>query len=218
MKEYQKIPGPFRRETEGPRRNRVIEGQWISPELEYLANVDWVWTEKVDGTNIRIHWDGHKVTYGGRTDNAQLPAKLLPMLDALVPEELFEQQFGGDGATLYGEGYGAGIQKGGNYRPDMSFVLFDVQVGDWWLRRPQMLEVAQGMGLQTAPMILQAPIRAAIEVVRSGLTSTWNPAVRAEGLVGTTLVGLVDRSGQRLMVKVKAADFPGGNEQLEKVP
>lgn len=208
MQEYQKIPGPFRRDTEGPNRNKVILGAWTSPELEYLAGLDWVWTEKVDGTNIRVWWDGHRVTYNGRTDNAQIPAKLLPVLDDLVPEELFEQQFGSDSVVLYGEGYGAGIQKGGIYRPDMSFVLFDVRVGDWWLRRPDMLEVAQGMGLDTTPLVMQGPILAAIEMVRRGLPSNWNPDVRAEGLVGVTPVGLVDRSGQRLMVKVKAADFP----------
>jgi hypothetical protein len=207
VEEYQKIPGPFRRETEGPNRNRVIDGAWISPELAYLAELDWVWTEKVDGTNIRIHWDGHKVTYGGRTDNAQIPAKLITVLNDLVPEELFEQQFGGDSATLYGEGYGAGIQRGGNYRPDMSFVLFDVRVGNWWLLRPQLVEVAVGMGLTTAPLVMQGPIRAAIEMVRRGLPSAWNQNWPAEGLVGTTPIGLVNRSGHRLMVKVKAADF-----------
>lgn len=209
MQEYQKIPGPFRRDTDGPNRNKVIYGAWTSPELEYLSDLDWVWTEKVDGTNIRIHWDGHKVTYGGRTDNAQIPAKLLPVLDELVPEELFEQQFGSTSATLYGEGYGAGIQKGGIYRPDMGFVLFDVRIGDWWLRRPDMLQVACGMGLLTTPVVKQCPIRAAIEIVRRGLPSTWNPDVRAEGLVGVTPGGLLDRSGQRLMVKVKTVDFFG---------
>jgi hypothetical protein len=42
MDEYQKIPGPFRRETQGPNRNRIIDGAWSSPELEYLAELNWV--------------------------------------------------------------------------------------------------------------------------------------------------------------------------------
>lgn len=110
MKEYQKIPGPYRRHVDGPLRNKLIEGEWTSPELEQTAGLDWVWTEKVDGTNIRIGWDGHKISYGGRTDNAQIPAKLIAVLDSLVSEEMFEQEFtGGEAVTLYGEGYGAGI-------------------------------------------------------------------------------------------------------------
>ena len=45
--EYTKIPNIFKREEFG--KNRIIEGEYATPELEYLANVPWVWTEKVDG-------------------------------------------------------------------------------------------------------------------------------------------------------------------------
>ena len=207
METYQKIPGPFRRETEGPNRNKIIEWAWTSPGLEATARLSWIFTEKVDGTNIRIHWDGHKVTYGGRTDDAQLPARLLPVLDALVPEELFEQKFGGEPATLYGEGYGAGVQKGGVYRPDMSFVLFDVRIQAWWLQRPNVEDVAADMGLDVVPVVQRSTIPEAIHAVRSGLHSRWNGDHRAEGLVGVTEAGLLDRSGERLIVKIKAKDF-----------
>lgn len=208
MREYQKIAGPFRRATEGPNRNKVIEGEWVSAELEFTAALGWLWTEKVDGTNIRVGWDGHKVTYGGRTDNAQLPSRLIPVLDQLVPEEMFEQQFGSTPATLYGEGYGAGIQKGGVYRPDMSFVLFDVLVGEWWLQRDNLEDVAHGMGLDLVPIVVECSVPDAIEIVRNGVLSTWNRDHKAEGLVGITRVGLCGRSGERLIVKIKSADFP----------
>lgn len=209
MKEYQKIPGPFRRHTEGPLRNKIIDGAWTSDELEYLADHGWLWTEKVDGTNIRVHWDGHKVIYGGRTDAAQIPARLITILDQLVPEELFEQRFNDTEVTLYGEGYGAGIQKGDVYRPDMSFVLFDVRIGGWWLRRADVEDVAKGLGLDVVPVVATGPIRKAIDLVASGLVSAWNPGRPrgAEGLVGVTPMGLLDRAGQRLICKVKAADF-----------
>ncbi len=208
MEEYQKIPGPYLRHTEpGPDRNKLIEGAWSSPALEATAGLKWLWTEKVDGTNIRIHWDGHKVTYGGRTDNAQIPARLLPVLDALVPEELFEQKFGETAATLYGEGYGAGIQKGGVYRSDMSFVLFDVRIDGWWLLRPNVEDVAVSMGLDVVPLVCEGTISNAIDTVKLGLVSRWNPSVLVEGLVGTTAAGLLARDGSRLIVKVKTKDF-----------
>jgi len=208
MVEYPKIPGPYKRHTEGPDRNKLIEGEWSSPELEYTAGLAWLWTEKVDGTNIRVGWDGHKLTYGGRTSNAQIPAKLIEVLDALMPEELFEQQFGSQPATLYGEGYGAGIQKGGIYRPDMSFVAFDVRVGRWWLTRDGLEDVAKGMGLDTVPLKAQCSIPDAIETIRHGVPSAWDHDKQAEGLVGVTALGLLGRDGQRLIVKVKAKDFP----------
>ena len=68
MSEYPKIYGPFKRHTEGPDKNKLIPGSWTVPEFEDLECNDWIWTEKVDGTNIRVHWDGHKVSFGGRTD------------------------------------------------------------------------------------------------------------------------------------------------------
>ena len=59
--EYTKIPNIFKREEFG--KNRLIEGDFSSDELEYLADNLWVWTEKVDGTNIRVIWDGHSVMW-----------------------------------------------------------------------------------------------------------------------------------------------------------
>ena len=43
------------------------EGSFLSfskPEFEYLAKSIWVGTEKIDGTNIRIGWDGEKAELG----------------------------------------------------------------------------------------------------------------------------------------------------------
>lgn len=206
--EYQKIPGPFRRHTEGPNRNQLIENYWTSPELQACASLDWVWTEKVDGTNVRIMWDGHRVAFGGRTDRAQMPVKLLDRLQELFPEELLEQQFGADVVTLYGEGYGAGIQRGGMYRDHIDFVLFDVRLGRWWLRRDDIELTAHLLGVDVVPVVHTGAIHEAIDIVCDGLRSAWNAAHLAEGLVGVTRQGLLDRSGQRLIVKVKACDFP----------
>jgi len=131
VREYHKIYGPFTRETEGPNRNKVKIGFWSKPEFQYLQDNVWIFTEKIDGTNIRVHWDGHKVVFGGRTDNAAIPAKLFDHLRNTFLEELFEQAFGDTEVTLYGEGFGAGIQKGGgNYGPNQEFILFDVRIGD----------------------------------------------------------------------------------------
>lgn len=208
MREYPKIYGPYKRHTEGPNRNKLIVGEWTHPALEALQNTTWLFTEKVDGTNIRVHWDGHKVTYGGRTDRAQIPAKLIAVLDGLFPEELFEQVFGESTATLYGEGYGAGIQSGGAYRSDMGFVLFDVMVGEWWLLRDAVEDVAAKFGIDDVPVVLEGTLHDAITLVSKGLDSNWGP-FSAEGLVGVPKAGLLDRSGKRISVKVKSRDFQG---------
>lgn len=212
--EYPKIYGPYVRATEGPNRNRVILGDWSRPEFEALADTPWHWTEKVDGTNIRVHWDGHAVQFGGRTDNAQIPAKLVTRLREMFPEELFEQQFQETAVTLYGEGYGAGIQKGGGrYCPTgVDFVLFDVRIGNFWLLRPDVESIARDLGIDTVPLVFTGTPAQAILRVAAGHGSYWGvmegqTPFLAEGLVGVPVPGFLDRAGRRIMMKVKTVDF-----------
>lgn len=205
--EYHKIWSPYRRHTSGPNRNKFDEGTWARAEFQELANCSWWWTEKVDGTNVRIIWDGHKPRFGGRTDDAQMPVALLDVLTDMFTEELLEQQFGRNAAVLYGEGYGAKIQKGGgNYRPDPGFVLFDVLVDGWWLLPHSVEDVANSMGIDVVPHVMVGNVKAAIAKVLAGLKSHWGD-FPAEGLVGRPHMGLMGRDGDRLMMKIKAKDF-----------
>ena len=48
MKEYHKIQTVYLRDPETKFRI-LLEGQYATPELEYLAQNKWTWTEKVDG-------------------------------------------------------------------------------------------------------------------------------------------------------------------------
>jgi len=117
MREYHKIETLFERDET---TKKLIVGKFRNPTIEYLKDNIWTFTEKVDGTNIRIYWDGHKVTYGGRTDKAQIPAHLINRLNELFGGEtnaqMFEQKFGETEVELFGEGYGVKIQNGGLYR------------------------------------------------------------------------------------------------------
>ena len=108
---FQKIPGPWKRYSDGPLRNQLIPNAWSSPELEVTASIPgWTMTEKMDGTNIRVHHDGFSVSFGGRTNKAQIPLPLANYLSATFHSELFEQQFGETPVTVYGEGIGPKIQ------------------------------------------------------------------------------------------------------------
>lgn len=203
--EYHKIHSVYKRDERG----RFMVGQFARPEIEYLAGCEWLWTEKVDGTNIRIGIDAEGVfRIGGRTDRAQIPARLLDAISALDIERKLRDSFDGP-VTLYGEGYGAKIQKGGgNYRPDQGFVLFDVNVGGWWLQRHAVEDVAATLGLDVVPLVYEGTIEGAIRIVGTpeGQKSSWG-TFRAEGLVGTPAVPLFARDGKRVIVKVKSKDF-----------
>ena len=207
MREYHKIDGLFKRDEMS---KRLIEGVYRSPEVEYLAGNEWIFTEKIDGTNVRVHWDGHRVAFGGRTDKADLPAPLMACLETMfggeVNEQIFEEHFGGKEVTLYGEGYGAKIQSGGDYRPDQSFILFDVSIGGVWLSRENVEAVARYFGIDTVPVIMRGTIQQAIDFVKVRPASTIGKA-KMEGLVGRPVRELLTAKGDRVIVKIKVRDF-----------
>jgi len=208
MKEYNKIDTVFERDTEGTKR--LIEGQFRSEAVEYLADCKWRFTEKIDGTNIRIHWDGHKIEFGGRTDKASIPSHLVNKLNEMFlnneTEELFEQKFGEKEVILFGEGYGAKIQNGGNYRSDVGFILFDVMIGENYQSRENVEDVAKCFGLEIVPIIMTGTIQEAVDFVKTKSNSTIGTA-KMEGVVGVPMVEMRDRCGKRIIVKIKVCDF-----------
>jgi hypothetical protein len=210
--EYHKIAGPFKRYTEGPLRNQLIPWEWTREEFGYLQHLPWRFTEKVDGTNVRVVWDGHRPIFMGRTANSQMPTRLSTMLQTTFTEELLEQVFGATPAILFGEGYGAGIQKGGLYRPDVSFILFDVHIGVW-LEDADVAAIAKELGIEVVPVIttdtLNHQIREMTQYSMLSHVSIVDKPPNMEGLVGIPLVPLLNRRGGRIVVKLKTEDFYG---------
>ena len=116
-------------------------------------------------------WDGHKVSYQGRTERAQVPTHLMNRLIELfggsINEELFEQKFGEMQVILFGEGYGAKIQNGGKYRSDVSFILFDVYLPEQnlWLKRDAIEDIAKAFGIEAVPIVLKGTLQQAVDYV-----------------------------------------------------
>lgn len=208
MNEYPKIESLYNRDE---KTHRFIVGQFRLPEFEYLYPLFWRCTEKLDGTNIRIGWDGTGVAIGGRTEAAQIPtflyAKLVELfthekLAAVFPSATLDQP-----VTLYGEGFGARIQKGGNYIPDgVDFALFDVSVGRWWLRWDDVCGIANGLGIRHVPDLGMMPLHEAETLCRDGFDSEIGTA-KAEGVVCRPGVSLYDHAHRRIIVKIKARDY-----------
>lgn len=211
MKEYHKIHSMFKRGADG----RIIEGDWAMEEFEYLAGNKWIFTEKVDGTNIRVGVGGDVVEFGGRTERAQIPAHLVSALMAQFTPltEACKSMFP-NGAVLYGEGYGSGIQKGGKYRQDVGFVMFDISVGQWRLKRVDVEMIGASLGIDVVPVVGEGTLYEGIEMVKRGLKSTWGD-FEAEGIVAVTTVPLRARSGTRIITKIKARDFTPASKMKE---
>lgn len=208
MKEYEKIKTLYVRDD---KTKKLVEGKFRNETVELLKDIDWEFTEKIDGTNIRIYWDGHKVSYYGRTDKAQIPSQLMNRLIELfggdINEEMFEQKFGDMPVMLIGEGYGAKIQKGGgDYRTDNDFILFDVCINGNYQPRESVNEIANYFNIDVVPTIMIGRLQNGVDYVKSKPKSKIGNA-DSEGLVARPLKELKDRTGNRIIVKIKVKDF-----------
>lgn len=218
--EYHKIAGPFVRDKENLKR--IKWGEFISPTVEMLANSPiWNGTEKIDGTNIRVVWDGHRFSIGGRSDRAQLHKDLIAKIESyfLAPgvEEEIEETFGEKEVIFVGEGYGAGIQKGGIYSPDKEFIGFDIRVGGKYVSQESVEEIYR---LIDVPYLVPVSHKSVtlwelIDKVAAGFFSpeaymvTGHDDILAEGIVARPVRPLYGSNGERIIVKLKHDDLWG---------
>lgn len=212
MYTYTKIETIYERDTEGTKK--LVEGQFRNEAVKYLKDLDWICTEKIDGTNIGVIWDGHNISFQGRTEKAEIPKHLLEKLERIFltneMEEILEQLFGEKEVIFFGEGYGDKIQKcGKDYIPDsVSFILFDIYMpsSNIWLNRIGIESVAKSLGIDTVPIIGVGPLDTAVKFVKTHPKSKIGTA-NMEGLVCKPYIDMYDRNGKRIMVKIKACDF-----------
>jgi hypothetical protein len=173
--------------------------------------------ECTDGREDCLHCDAWLVKINGRTANSQFHAGLYQYLTETFTLEKMLSVCEGDEPyefTLYGEGYGEGIQKGGYYRKGVSFRLFDVLVGDkWWLDRYNMVDVAAKLNINVVPIFGTYSMPEIIEIFSSdGFDSVValeenNTEIEAEGVVCRTDPYLFNKYGERIKFKLKAKDL-----------
>lgn len=176
------------------------------PEFEYLMDCDWEWTEKIDGMNIRVIFDlDGNIDVRGRTDKAILNQDLVDNI-----KSIFTLEHEVRGVTFYGEGYGAGIQKGGRYSATKSFILFDIHhdIQDYWYDVGSRNETAKLLGIPQVPVVTIGSVWAAYSMVKAGLQSRFGQFY-AEGLVGRPIEPLMTRGKRRIIVKIKHRDYYG---------
>lgn len=170
----------------------------------------------VHNCNVRVYWDGHTVSFGGRTDNASIPATLMNKLNILfggeVNAQIFEQTFGEKDVILFGEGYGKSVQKvGSSYiSHDVGFILFDVLIGDNYQEREWVEATAKAFGVPAVPVVGHGTLYEAVEYIKSHPNSTIAEKPKEmEGIVCRPKMELRDRRGNRVIVKIKWNDFKG---------
>lgn len=213
MREYQKIETVFERDIEGTKK--LIVGKFRNPIVEYLKDNEWFFTEKVDGTNIRVLWNGHCFQFGGRTDNASIPSFLFKKLQDIFcndkMEQMFEQLFGEKEVIICGEGYGNKIQKvGSQYIPDdVDFIVFDIMIENICLNRIDVEGICKKLNLKIVPIVLKGTIDDGVSFIQSKPKSiiSNDKECGMEGIVGMPNVPVYDKMGKRVIVKIKVRDF-----------
>lgn len=209
--EYPKVRNIYWRDMEGSKK--VIQGKYENDIFEYLASQQWQGTLKLDGTNVGLVWDGHRISWQGRTERAQFSKPQIAYLESLATnelEEILEQKFGAEKAVIYGELIGKGIQASGSkYREDgYDFVVFDVYrpETDQWYCRGAVEETAAALGLRFAPVIATGTLPELVELVRERRDDPMAQSkLEWEGLVARPLVELKFNKG-RVITKIKVRD------------
>ena len=199
-------------------------GEWMSPTYDEADQLMFP-LDQMKGAEFHVY-------YKGKTDNASIHPKLMQHLQEKYPTDVVlaalglkrfvpKEEFADHKwqsyedipkiYTIYGEGYGAKIQKaGGNYIKDGNgFIVFDVKVDDLYLQPSQRNVIAENMGAPVVPFIGMMTLDEAIQFVREGFKSriAENSDFMAEGLVIRNELGLKTRRGERIITKIKTCDF-----------
>lgn len=186
------------------------------PEAQKILDFRWVYAlEKIHGTSAHVRWDGERVhLFAGGCKAAHFAAvfgSLLPSVDDLASK--FREHHGTNHVTIFGEAYGGNCHgMSATYGKRLSFVAFEVRVGESWLDVPNADQVASRIGL---PFVWWVKTDSSIESLdalrdrpseqakRNGITDD-RPS---EGIVIRPPFEVRANNGGRLIAKHKRPEF-----------
>ena len=179
---------------------------------------EWEFTEKIDGTIIRI-LKGNSLELGGRTEIAEVPKAIESYICDIISMKKLEEIFGYKDVVIFGEGYGGKIQagerdklRGGKYSNTEKFIVFDILVsGRFWLKRADIEGICENLGFDVVPILPLSTLNEACHVTKNGFMSILGDgSIKAEGMIGKTAIPLFDSLHRRVICKIKTEDFEKG--------
>lgn len=236
MSTYPKINTLWKREMKGSQKGKVIEGDYSCPEFQNIKL--WRVSEKIHGRNtrvefhVKIHIGKAKISnieFKGRSNDSDIPSSLVKYLMETFTEKKLQKMirirtnketgvYANEeyDVVLFGEGYGVKLQKGGGrYRDDVSFALFDVKIGEWWLERESVEDIANKLGIEVVPDLGVMTEDKIVFLVKNtgyhlkGFKSKLakDKTLDAEGIVARSYPLVLFKNGDPLMWKLKQEDF-----------
>lgn len=215
--EYHKINSLYKRDEKG----KIIEGSFVNETFEelYNSNYRFEYTEKVDGTNIRViitkfREGSFYIEFKGRTDKAVIPSHLLSKLESIFSDVNWNKVFDWERCSeviLYGEGFGCKIQGcGGSYNSkDTDFILFDIMIDGIFMRSEFVTDTAQLLNIKRVPVLGYGSLKDIEKFVKFKHYSqiSEDPLLLMEGAVCRPIGDLKDRLGNRIIIKIKHKDY-----------
>ena len=217
---YEKINTLFKRDKDN--KFVIIPGNYSKDEF---ANVKFYETsEKIDGFNTRIIISKNEfvnkidLEFAGRTDKAIIPKITLEVLKNMFTLEklleVFDTEKFDTKIVLYGESYGPKIQRGGKYRDDQSFILFDIMIDGFWMLSDFVTDCAEKLKIERVPILGILTIDDIVDLVKMRpLSIIGKEDTIIEGVVCRSHPLMLDRTGKRIIFKLKVCDY----DQLERL-
>ena len=217
MNPYASIETVFSRNRE---TNKLNFGHLRNPA--HVAIGTWEISEKIDGMNIRAIVTANGVEVRGRSDNANLPGDLVAHVKSLFTPEAVILKFPEISdipdwtVTFYGEGYGAGIQKGGGYSATKKFRCFDICLGERdWLSGSAMRFICWELKVPRVPALglikwVPRTLEDLTEILPESIVALEDRQatdIPAEGIVAKPSEVLYDSRGNRVMWKLTFREF-----------
>jgi len=211
---YEKFSSPFKKDEKF--RNTIEVAQ-------SLPVGTWIKTEKIDGTNIRIiltkpNEEGNrdiliasrKLVLNQEDKNSKQYMDCIKEINLNKIKEYFKEVE--STIVIYGEGYGAGVQKGGIYSSIKDFRVFDIRIGEAYQDFEYVQKVCIDNQLNIVPVIGECKEITYGECYDS-LKKFQETLIRdgsggkPEGIVYKFEPVLLNKYKERLIFKVKFKDF-----------
>ena len=218
---YQKINTVFMRD----KATNCIVPEFVSPVAKWMFDegIKMYSTEKIDGTNTSFVIETNSETetaniYArGKTESAFFEPRHKALHKTVIDKlnkacgDVFDLH--SDAVIeVFGEMYGSGIQEpaGSKYVPDgIKFIVFDIKINGLYLLPDNVKDICYKVGLDYVPEMGMMTIGEAIDLVQKRFYSNLvkDNSLFAEGVVMKLPLGLLDRNGERIIIKVKSCDF-----------
>lgn len=176
--------------------------------LGYLSDLQWIYRRKLDGSNMRVQWNGEQALWNGKSNAYQCGSDITEYMNNVFQEEIFEEKFGRDkNVVIFGEIMGPKVQTNELKLDSPSFIVFDVNINGTWLYPGDVCSIADYFGLNTCYTYMDGglghsdTLENLIKRVAGGEFKDW------EGIVAHPLVELRDQGGHRVIVKIKNRDY-----------